>query len=594
MNRIILILITILFPLVVESAEYQVKNSAEFITIQPELKAGDSVYLAPGRYEAQGEGKKAKALEWNAKGTASQPIKVIGLSREDFVEHKNDISRHERKFEKLQINGEHTVFSGLRIIGIRGNYNAVSIDGEHIRLTDTNFDECQSNVWLTTGKDAYDIEIDHCSFAGKDFAQIKGQIVRLFAGGSKYPAGHVLHHNQFGPKKTWKSKNGNETLQLFSAGGVNPNRLGEYTYEEDMLIVRNLFDRSCSENEVISAKCDSSFILANTFIRDKELTLRLGRNHTVEANMFLTNTNAPRSCGANNLFRNNYIQNHSAPLKLWGESKGYSGARQNWIVNNTFAFAAPYTASGADKDIYLINNIIVNSINSKSEKWNRKGNLVAVREIEKDTSPLEPAFKTSWDEAFSEDKRFEYEVKKNNVYQTVFLDKLSAESPAKGKAVPHEFAGGIDPYGNLVPPDEANTGCFQEETFKLFKPLKPGDPGPFTQHGQAPIVKVISPLEGATIKGSVEVKVEASDHEGQLAYVYLMLNNQPVSVDSSPPFEWKLDKMLLAETNRIRAVAFDRDGNLSYHRINVLNQSKSSWKRNTKLQEFPKVESPAP
>ena len=574
-------------PMLLQAAEFHVRNSQEFSDIQKKVKAGDTVFLAPGIYTAEGEGKKVKALEWLANGSPGLPIKVIGLTKEEFLKNKENLSKVQRKFEKLQINGSHTVFSGLKIIGIRGNYNAVSIGGSHIRLTDTSFDECQSNVWLTTEKNAYEVQIDHCSFAGKDFAKIKGQIVRLFAGGSKYPAGHVLHYNQFGQKKSWKNKNGNETLQLFSAGEKNPNRLGEYTYEEDMLIVRNLFDRSCSENEVISTKCDSSFILANTFIRDKELTLRLGRNHTVEANMFLTNTNAPRSCGANNLFRNNYIQNHSAPFKLWGKSKGYTGAVQNWIINNTFSFSAPYTAKGSEEDIHMINNIVANGLNPKTEEWNRQGNLVAVREQEKDNSPVQPAFKAVWKDVFIDDKRFKSEVKENGEYKTVYLEKLSDNSPVMGKASPHEFVGGIDPYGNPIPVSGGNIGCFQKAQFDIFKPFNVGDLGPFTQKGKAPWVKIISPVEGQTINGSVSIKVEASDPEGQLAYVYLMLNNQPVSVDAKAPFEWTIDKMLLAKTNRIRAVAFDRDGNLSYHRINIMNESKSSWKRNTKLQDFP-------
>jgi len=86
------------------------------------------------------------------------------------------------------------------------------------------------------------------------------------------------------------------------------------------------------------------------------------------------------------------------------------------------------------------------------------------------------------------------------------------------------------------------------------------------------------------------VEVEASDPEGRLAYVYVMLNNQPVSVDAEPPFEWTLDKMLLNHVNRIRAVAFDRDGNLSFATAYVLNVERSTWVRNTKRQDPPTEE----
>lgn len=86
------------------------------------------------------------------------------------------------------------------------------------------------------------------------------------------------------------------------------------------------------------------------------------------------------------------------------------------------------------------------------------------------------------------------------------------------------------------------------------------------------------------------MEVEASDPEGRLAYVYVMLNNQPVSVDAEPPFEWTLDKMLLNHVNRIRAVAFDRDGNLSFATAYVLNVERSTWVRNTKRQDPPTEE----
>ena len=83
----------------------------------------------------------------------------------------------------------------------------------------------------------------------------------------------------------------------------------------------------------------------------------------------------------------------------------------------------------------------------------------------------------------------------------------------------------------------------------------------------------------------MNVKVDADDREGALAYVYLMLNNQPVSVDTDAPFEWVLEEMLLNQCNRIRAVAIDRDGNVALHRINVINTADSDWVRNVKRPE---------
>jgi len=559
-------------------AEHIVATDAQFAALRSSVKPGDRVVLEAGDY---GD------LEWATEGRRGSPITVTGLTRDEYTDNADKDRGKERRIRSLKIGGAHTIFSGLRFVGDAEAYGCVQVSGEHIRITDSVFDECASKVWLSTTQKAYELRVDHCRFAGKDFAKRTGQYMRLFAGESQFPAGHVVDHNQFGPKKTWRTKNGNETIQPFHATKNPGMRLGG---EEDILIMCNLFTRSASENEMLSAKCDSVFFLLNTLIRDKETTLRIGRNHTIEACYFLVNTDASRSCGANNLYRNNYHHYLSGTHKLWGESKGYSGAKHNWIVNNTFMFGAPYTAQGSTEDIQVVNNFFGHGYgyHETRKDWTHRGNMAARAEPEHgkaDPVRIEAVTYHDRDTMVTKDQMAPTQIKDKEGYKDDFLYKLTEESPLIGSAVEHVFVGGLDPRGNPVPKTGANVGCFQRRSLDIFKPYAEGDLGPFTEKGAAPEVHILSPSDGDRINGEVKVSVEASDPEGALAYVYLMLNNQPVSVDTSPPFEWILEEMLLEQCNRIRAVAFDRDGNVAYHRINVINSAESRWLRNAKRPE---------
>lgn len=559
-------------------AEHIVATDAQFAAIQSSIKPGDQLILKPGDY---GD------LEWTVSGALGRPIIVSGITRKEYTGDADKVRSHERRIRSIKIGGAHTVFSGLRFVGDPKAYGCVQISGDHIRITDSVFDECASNVWLSTHQKAYETRVDHCRFAGKDFAKRSGQYLRLFAGESKFPAGHVLDHNQFGPKQSWRKKNGNETIQPFHATKTPGMRAGG---EEDILIMCNLFTRSASENEMLSAKCDSVFFLLNTLIRDKETTLRTGRNHTIEACYFLVNTDASRSCGSNNLYRNNYHHYLSGTHKLWGESKGYSGAKHNWIVNNTFMFGSPYTAQGNAEDIHVINNVFGQGygFHESRKDWMHQGNMASNVEPEEgkaNSVKIEGVSYFEKEAMVVKDRAVATQIKDNEGYKDDFLYKVAADSPLIGAGEKHVFVGGLDPRGNPVPATGANVGCFQRGEFNIFGPYAEGVLGPFTAKGDAPEVRIVAPSEGANINGKVTVKVEASDPEDALAYVYLMINNQPVSVDTSAPFEWALEEMLLEQCNRIRAVAFDRDGNVAYDRINVINSAGSRWLRNVKRRD---------
>ena len=558
-------------------AEHIVATDAQFAAIQSSLKPGDQLILKAGDY---GD------LEWTVSGARGRPIIVSGISRKEFTGDADKVRGHERRISSIKISGAHTVFSGLRFVGDAEAYGCVQVSGEHIRITDSVFDECVSKVWLSTSQKAYELRVDHCRFAGKDFEKRSGQYMRLFAGESQFPAGHVIDHNQFGPQKTWRTKNGNETIQPFHATKEPGMRMGG---EEDMLIMCNLFTRSAGENEMLSAKCDSVFFLLNTLIRDKETTLRTGRNHTIEGCYFLVNTDASRSCGANNLYRNNYHHYLSGTHKLWGEGKGYSGAKHNWIVNNTFMFGSPYTAQGTTEDINVINNLFGQGYGHHESRkaWAHEGNMAAVVEPEGGKAPVQITGVSYHprEAMVAKDDSVPTQFKDKEGYKDDFLYKVAADSPLISAAKQHVFVGGLDPRGNPVPATGANVGCFQRGEFNIFGPYAEGVLGPFTAKGDAPEVRIVAPSEGANINGKVTVKVEASDPEDALAYVYLMLNNQPVSVDTSAPFEWALEEMLLEQCNRIRAVAFDRDGNVAYDRINVINSAGSRWLRNVKRRD---------
>jgi len=77
-----------------------------------------------------------------------------------------------------------------------------------------------------------------------------------------------------------------------------------------------------------------------------------------------------------------------------------------------------------------------------------------------------------------------------------------------------------------------------------------------------PSVKITYPQDGATLSGSVTVKVDASD-DGGVSRVELYINNNLFAIDSDPPYEFYWDTTKYsAGTCELKAKAYDISGNV--------------------------------
>ena len=76
-----------------------------------------------------------------------------------------------------------------------------------------------------------------------------------------------------------------------------------------------------------------------------------------------------------------------------------------------------------------------------------------------------------------------------------------------------------------------------------------------------PYVKIVSPADGDSIKGSARARVEANDHS--LSKLQLYLDDSLIATASQSPLEASVGIDTSFSTHRLRAVAYDRGGNWS-------------------------------
>jgi hypothetical protein len=77
-----------------------------------------------------------------------------------------------------------------------------------------------------------------------------------------------------------------------------------------------------------------------------------------------------------------------------------------------------------------------------------------------------------------------------------------------------------------------------------------------------PTVKIVSPADGATVKGVITVSAQASDNIG-VAKVELWVNGKLTNTDTSAPYSFKLNVNKLRGEVAIAARAFDAAGNMT-------------------------------
>jgi hypothetical protein len=85
-----------------------------------------------------------------------------------------------------------------------------------------------------------------------------------------------------------------------------------------------------------------------------------------------------------------------------------------------------------------------------------------------------------------------------------------------------------------------------------------------TVDGQAPSVQILAPLDGATVSGSFQVVLTASDPEGGPVWIELSVSGTPAATATGPDATITLDASELAPGSHVlSAVASDQAGNQS-------------------------------
>lgn len=91
----------------------------------------------------------------------------------------------------------------------------------------------------------------------------------------------------------------------------------------------------------------------------------------------------------------------------------------------------------------------------------------------------------------------------------------------------------------------------------------------YTSYVSPPSVSVSSPANGATISGTVNVSISASDNSS-VTLTELYLDNNLLGSDNASPYTFSLDTTKLANgSHTILVKAYDGDGNVSSHSITV-------------------------
>jgi hypothetical protein len=268
----ILTCLTLLFPLHVFSAMYQVANTDALNSITQSLKAGDTVQLLPGEWHAVD-------LSFKGEGTVDAPITFEAREPGTVVftgPTAIRLSGSHLVVKDLVFKGAHARDGEDAIFSFRGKDGMPATDS---RLTGSLFVDCnpedpsQRYAWVRLYGTSN--RIDRNRFEGMAHEGVTLQ-VRV----TEEDPRHRIDHNHFLNRLPGFKSNGFESLQI----GVSQQSLTSAR----VLVERNLFERCDGETEIISSKTRNNLFRNNVFLESSgTLTLRHGSGSTVENNVFL-------------------------------------------------------------------------------------------------------------------------------------------------------------------------------------------------------------------------------------------------------------------------------------------------------------------
>lgn len=131
---------------------------------------------------------------------------------------------------------------------------------------------------------------------------------------------------------------------------------------------------------------------------------------------------------------------------------------------------------------------------------------------------------------------------------------------------------GLSAVENVVLPEQQSTDIF--DLLAAWGGHGDFSDGGFT--GDVPAVSFIDPegtIDVSTWEGG-DIQVEASDDDGTIQHVKLLINGEPIAMDSEAPYTFTdlttIIQNLSHETHFLQAIATDNDGNTTIARVAIL------------------------
>ncbi|HEV8604436.1 MAG TPA: polysaccharide lyase 6 family protein [Tepidisphaeraceae bacterium] len=315
MTSKLLLILFLLFPASLLAADHKVSSAADIAAALPNTKPGDTLLLSDGTwtdqtilFKADGQPEKTITLR------ATTPGKVILTGK-----------------SSLKIDGQYLLVSGLYFKDGQGNGDAITLAGQHNRLTDCAITAGQYKFFVHLF--GQNNRMDHCYLADKT----SGDPTLQVEVDEKQPNHHQIDNNHFGHRPPL-GRNGGETIRVgYSFQSMSSSAT---------TVEHNLFDRCDGEIEIISSKSCDNIYRNNTFNNCAGfLTLRHGNRCTVDGNFFFgkgkKGSGGVRVIGEDHLITNNYIADVTDGVFritsgiVDSELKGYFQAKRCTIAFNT-------------------------------------------------------------------------------------------------------------------------------------------------------------------------------------------------------------------------------------------------------------------
>ena len=269
---------------------FEVTSEGRLKAVLRHVRAGDTILVADGTYQ----GWKVR-LPSAVSGREGQPVTIRAATPGGVVFRGQSRWRIEAAY--IVLAGFVFEQSGEQTVHVLGNRN---------RLTGLTFRESGAEdssfppiVRLDRG--ASHNEIDHNRFVGSKSVSITITVPVLAAQG--VPQFNHLHHNWFQDIERLRD-NGQEPIQLGTAAG----RGKSCVHEAKTLVEFNTFLRASGDTELISNKSSSNVIRHNVAVdSDGGLSLRCGRNTTVEGNILIRTRSGIGISGDSHVVINNVI-----------------------------------------------------------------------------------------------------------------------------------------------------------------------------------------------------------------------------------------------------------------------------------------------